>query len=93
MRTNILNFKQVTSEKDSELSHWRRKSDSSDKEVRRLRLRVEELRESLGQAEDALDESNNAVRRLERGSEEAKGQMESYRVQVEHLTSRLRAGK
>ena len=72
-----------------ELSHWQRKCDASDKEVKKLRLRIEELKRDLGKAEDELDEGANSVRRLQRTNEELISQMEGYQVQIEHLTSRL----
>ena len=71
-----------------ELSHWQRKSDASDKEVKKLRLRIEELKRELGKAEDELDEGSNSVRRLQRTNEELLSQMEGYQVQIEHLNSR-----
>lgn len=50
------------SEKLEELSHCSRKGEAFEKEVRQLRMRIEELRRELGKAEDSNDESANAIR-------------------------------
>ncbi len=49
-------------EKLEELLHWQRKSEAFEKEVQKLRARIDELRRDLGKAEDANDESANAIR-------------------------------
>lgn len=76
------------SEKLEELQHCQRKSESFEKEVRKLRARVDELKSELGRAQDENDEGANAVRRLQRTNEELMSQAEGYQVQIEHLTSR-----
>ena len=50
------------SERTEEMSHWQRKSETSDKEVKRLRMRIEELKKELGKAEDEMDASANTIR-------------------------------
>lgn len=59
-------------------------------EVKKLRLRVEELKKELGQAEDQLDESQNQTRKLQRSLDEQTELNENLQVQLEHLQSRLR---
>lgn len=44
------------------MTHWKRKSETSDKEVKRLRARIEELKKELARAEDQMDESANSIR-------------------------------
>eukprot|EP00095_Tigriopus_kingsejongensis_P007652 maker-scaffold116_size340332-snap-gene-0.28 protein:Tk07652 transcript:maker-scaffold116_size340332-snap-gene-0.28-mRNA-1 annotation:"coiled-coil domain-containing protein 102a" len=78
-------------EKSEELVHWQRRSDVFEKEVKKLRLRIEELKKDLGRAEDELDSSGNSISRLQRSNEELLSQAEGYEVQIEHLTSRLRS--
>ncbi|TRY72433.1 hypothetical protein TCAL_08143 [Tigriopus californicus] len=84
-------IRKALAEKSEELVHWQRKSDSFEKEVKKLRQRIEELKKELGRAEDELDSEANTIRRLQRSNEELLGQAEGYQVQIEHLTSRLRA--
>ena len=49
---------------------------------------LEHLKQELGDAQDDLDNSTTAIRRLERTNEEFSSQCEGLQVQVEHLTSR-----
>jgi chromosome segregation ATPase len=78
-------------DKSEELDHRQRKGETSDKEVRALRLRIEQLKSELGEAQDDIDSSTTTNRRLERTNDELNGQLESLQVQVGHLTSRLRS--
>ena len=78
-------------EKAEESAHFRRRGDASEKEVKSLRSRVDDLKAQIGRVEDENDERANEVRRLQRTNEELLGQAEAYEVQIEHLTSRLRA--
>ncbi len=84
-------LKKGLGDKGEELLHWQRKFDHSDKEVRSLRLRIEQLKQELGEAQDEIDSTGTTMRRLERTNEEISSQCEGLQVQVEHLTSRLRA--
>lgn len=84
-------LRKVLNEKSDELTHWQRKGDTSDKEVKALRFRIEQLKVELGEAQDEIDNSANTIRRLQRTNEEFAGQVEGLEVQVEHLTSRLRS--
>merc|ERR1711988_244042 len=61
------------------------------KEIRSLRLRIEQLKQELGDAQDDIDSTNTTIRRLDRANEELSSQCEGLQVQVEHLTSRLRS--
>ena len=81
-------LKKNLSDKTEELHHWQRKGEHSDKEVRSLRLRIEHLKQELGEAQDDIDNSSTTNRRLERTNEELSSQCEGLQVQIEHLTSR-----
>ena len=81
-------LKKSINDKTEELHHWQRKCDNNDKEVRSLRLRIEHLKQELGEAQDDLDNSTTSIRRLERTNEELSSQCDGLQVQVEHLTSR-----
>lgn len=57
--------------------------------VKRLRLRVEELKRDLAGAEDELDAACNHVRRLQRTNEELTGQTtEGFHAQVQQMQTR-----
>ena len=53
---------QAHADRGEELTHWRRKAETSEKEVKRLRARIEELKKDLARAEDQMDESANSIR-------------------------------
>ncbi|CDQ79928.1 unnamed protein product [Oncorhynchus mykiss] len=80
-------------DKMAELAHANRKVEQHETEVKKLRLRVEELKKELGQAEDELDEAHNQTRKLQRSLDEQVEQSENLQVQLEHLQSRLRRQK
>lgn len=84
-------LKKSLSDKNEELQHLQRRGENSDKEVRSLRLRIEQLKQELGEAQDDIDSTGTTIRRLERTNEELTSQCEGLQVQVEHLTSRLRS--
>ncbi|XP_043998737.1 coiled-coil domain-containing protein 102A isoform X2 [Gambusia affinis] len=63
-------LKKQFQERTAELAHANRRVESHDAEVKKLRLRVEELKKELGQAEDELDESHNQTRKLQRSLDE-----------------------
>lgn len=81
-------MKKMLSEANTELSHAIRRAEQYETEVKRLRLRVEELKKELTQAEDDLDSAANHVRRLQRTNEELSGQTEGLQVQIQHLSTR-----
>ena len=57
-----MRLRKTLTDRTEELGHWQRKSDAFEKEVRRLRARVDELKEDLGGSEDMNDEKANAIR-------------------------------
>ena len=63
-RFNILPIyiMQAHVDRGEELTHWKRKAETSEKEVKRLRARIEELKKELARAEDQMDESANSIR-------------------------------
>ncbi|KAM9766064.1 coiled-coil domain-containing protein 102A [Menidia menidia] len=83
-------LKKQFQERTAELAHANRRVESHDAEVKKLRLRVEELKKDLGLAEDELDDSHNQTRKLQRSLDEQVEQTENLQVQLEHLQSRLR---
>ena len=62
LRHSHSRLRKSLAERSEELSHWQRKSEASDKEVKTLRTRIEELKVELGKAEDGLDDSANTIR-------------------------------
>ncbi|KAM3829169.1 coiled-coil domain-containing protein 102A isoform 1-T1 [Vipera latastei] len=83
-------LKKQHQEKMAELGHTIRRVEQHEGEVKKLRLRVEELKKELAQAEDELDDAHNQVRKLQRSLDEQTEQNENLQVQLEHLQSRLR---
>ena len=83
-------IKKVLNQNNEELAHWKRKSDQSDKEVRNLRHRIEQLKQEFDKAQDDLDSCQDSIRRLERSNEELASQNEGLQVQIEHQKLRLR---
>lgn len=79
-------------EKAEELSHSRKRIEQHESEVRKLRARVEELKIELTKAEDEVDSQSSNLRRVQRSLDEQTELANSYKVQMEHLNSRLRAG-
>uniref|UniRef100_A0A182PRC8 Myosin tail domain-containing protein n=1 Tax=Anopheles epiroticus TaxID=199890 RepID=A0A182PRC8_9DIPT len=78
-------MKKMLSEANTELGHAVRRAEQYETEVKRLRSRVEELKNDLASAEDELDAACNHVRRLQRTNEELSGQTEGLQVQIQHL--------
>ncbi|KAG8143878.1 hypothetical protein E2320_001023 [Naja naja] len=76
-------LKKQHQEKMAELGHTIRRVEQHEGEVKKLRLRVEELKKELAQAEDE-------ARKLQRSLDEQTEQSENLQVQLEHLQSRLR---
>lgn len=89
LKHSNVKLKKTLSDANEEMLHWQRKSENSDKEIRSLRLRIEQLKSELGEAQDDIDNSNTALRRMERTNEELSSQCETLTVQVEHLSSRF----
>lgn len=79
-------------EKAEELSHSKKRVEQHENEVRKLRARVEELKLDLSKAEDEVDTQTSNLRRVQRALDEQTELANSYRVQMEHLNSRLRVG-
>lgn len=60
-------LKKQFQEKTTELAHANRRVESHDAEVKKLRLRVEELKKELGQAEDEVGEPQTPSSQLDAG--------------------------
>ncbi|XP_076622312.1 coiled-coil domain-containing protein 102A isoform X1 [Colletes latitarsis] len=83
VRNTIL--KKSLEEKTTELLHAMRRSEQYEAEVKRVRLRVEELKKELAAAQDEVDAAANSVRKLQRANEDLLEQLESANVQLEHF--------
>ncbi|XP_012938189.1 coiled-coil domain-containing protein 102A [Aplysia californica] len=84
-------LKKALTERGTELEHTRRRAEQYEAEVRKLRSRVDELKQDLAKAEDEVDNQGNAARKTQRANDELQAQVESLQVQVSHLQSRLRS--
>ncbi|XP_044734017.1 coiled-coil domain-containing protein 102A isoform X2 [Chrysoperla carnea] len=85
LKHNQNKLKKILQDKITELAHTTRRAEQYEAEVKRLRLRVEELKRDLAVAEDELDSSQNNIRKLQRTNDELQEQVESFQVQLEHL--------
>lgn len=79
-------------EKAEELSHTKKRVEQHENEVRKLRTRVEELKIDLTKAEDEVDCQTSNMKKLQRNLDEKTELADSYKVQLEHLNSRLKVG-
>lgn len=96
LQQDILDLKHINSklkkslaEKTTELTHALRRSEQYEGEVKRIRLRVDELKKELANAQDEVDAADNIVRKLQRNNEDLVEQLESANVQIEHFKNRL----
>lgn len=78
--------------KAEELSHTKKRVEQHENEVRKLRTRVEELKVDLTKAEDEVDCQTSNMKKLQRNLDEQTELADSYKVQLEHLNSRLKVG-
>ncbi|XP_044014568.1 coiled-coil domain-containing protein 102A isoform X1 [Aphidius gifuensis] len=78
-------LKKLLAEKTTELTHALRRSEQYESEVKRIRVRVDELKRELANAQDEVDAADNVVRRLQRQNEDLIEQLESANVQIEHF--------
>ncbi|XP_038602822.1 coiled-coil domain-containing protein 102B [Tachyglossus aculeatus] len=73
----------------AELIHANNRVDQREADVKKLRVRVEELKKGLSQTEDELDDSLNQVRKLQRSLDEQIELNDNLQIQVTHLQNRL----
>uniref|UniRef100_A0A2K6TUY9 Coiled-coil domain containing 102B n=1 Tax=Saimiri boliviensis boliviensis TaxID=39432 RepID=A0A2K6TUY9_SAIBB len=71
--------------KIAELTHANNRVDQNEEEVKKLRLRVEELKQGLKQKDDELDDSLNQIRKLQRSLDEQKERNENLETELGHL--------
>ncbi|XP_076271850.1 coiled-coil domain-containing protein 102A isoform X1 [Rhynchophorus ferrugineus] len=83
-------LKKMLQDKVTELSHTVRRAEQYEAEVKKLRVRVEDLKKDLAAIEDELDASQNHTRKLQRANDELQEQVDSFQVQLQHLHTRLR---
>lgn len=60
-----IKMKKTLNDKTTELNHSARRIEQYETEVKKLRLRIEELKRDLSAAEDEVDVSSNSVRYIE----------------------------
>lgn len=81
--------KQLT-DKLAELDHATTKCEQHEEDVKKLRVRVDDLKRDLARREDEVDERVNFVKKLQRNLDETLQLNENLVLQVEHLQNRLR---
>ncbi|XP_025048616.1 coiled-coil domain-containing protein 102B isoform X2 [Alligator sinensis] len=75
-------------DKVAELMHTNKIVEQHEAEVKQLRIRVEDLKRGLNQAEDELDDSLNQIRKLQRSLDEQTEANNNLQVHLNHLKSR-----
>ncbi|XP_065162132.1 coiled-coil domain-containing protein 102A-like isoform X2 [Atheta coriaria] len=83
-------LKKLLQERITENAHAARRAEQYETDVKKLRARVEELKRDLALAEDEIDVTSNAMRKLQRTNDELQEQVDNCHVQLQHLNSRLR---
>eukprot|EP00057_Strongylocentrotus_purpuratus_P005826 XP_003731829.1 PREDICTED: coiled-coil domain-containing protein 102A [Strongylocentrotus purpuratus] len=81
--------KQLT-DKLAELDHTTTRCQQHEEDVKKLRVRVDELKRDLARREDEVDERINFVKKLQRNLDETLQQNENLTLQIDHLQNRLR---
>lgn len=82
-------LKKMLQDKMTEMAHAVRRAEQYENEVKKLRMRVEELKKDLALAEDELDTAQNHSRKLQRANDELQEQVDNFQVQLQHLHTRL----
>lgn len=82
-------LKKLLQERITENAHAARRAEQYETDVKKLRARVEELKRDLALAEDEIDVTSNAMRKLQRTNDELQEQVDNCHVQLQHLNSRL----
>lgn len=88
LRHSQSKIKKMLAETNTEIGHAVRRAEQYETEVKRLRLRVEELKKELANAEDQTDTTCNQMRRLQRTNEELSGHVEGLQVKLHQLSAR-----
>ncbi|XP_058793219.1 coiled-coil domain-containing protein 102A [Phymastichus coffea] len=81
--------KKMLAEKTTELTHAMRRSEQYEAEVKRIRVRVDELKKELALVQDEVDAANNTIRRLQRNNEDLTEQLENTNAQLEHYRNSI----
>lgn len=84
-------LKKMVQDKITELAHAVRRAEQYESEVKKLRVRVEELKRDLAVAEDEIDTATNNIRKLQRTNDELQEQVDNFQVQLQHLHTRYAA--
>ncbi|KAH1008753.1 hypothetical protein HUJ05_009281 [Dendroctonus ponderosae] len=78
-------LKKMLQDKMTELAHAARRAEQYEAEVKKLRIRVEDLKKDLAVLEDELDTTQNHSRKLQRANDELQEQVDNFQVQLQHL--------
>lgn len=81
-------LKQSLMEKKTELSYALKRSEQYEAEMKRVRIRVEELKKELTTAQDEVDSAMETVGRLQRSNADLVEQLKVAKIQLEHFRNR-----
>lgn len=82
-------LKKTFQDKNTELEHCKRRAEQYETDVKKLRVRIEELKKDLANAEDEADAQGNNLRKQQRTNDELQEQVENLQVQLHHAENRL----
>ncbi|XP_063439661.1 coiled-coil domain-containing protein 102A-like [Mytilus trossulus] len=82
-------LKKTLQEKNTELDHSKRRAEQYEADVKKLRVRIEELKKDLANAEDEADAQGNSLRKQQRENDDLQEQLENLQVQLNHAQNRL----
>ncbi|XP_041454873.1 coiled-coil domain-containing protein 102A-like [Lytechinus variegatus] len=83
-------MKKLLADKLAELDHTTTRCQQHEEDVKKLRIRVDELKRDLARREDEVDERINFVKKIQRNLDETLQQNENLTLQIDHLQNRLR---
>ncbi|RWS09222.1 coiled-coil domain-containing protein 102A-like isoform X2 [Dinothrombium tinctorium] len=80
-------LKKVLQEKCIELANVLRKNDAYENEIKKLRLKTDELKKELVVAEDEVDNASSTIRKLQRTNNKLQEQVNGLQVKRNDITS------
>jgi len=81
--------KKMFVDQNAELAHLMRRGEQYEGEVKRLRIRVEELKRELATTEEDYDIASNTIKKLQMCNEDLQEQLDSLQVESKHQNTRL----
>ncbi|XP_062501240.1 coiled-coil domain-containing protein 102A-like [Corticium candelabrum] len=90
LKHNHNRLKKQMLDQAAELEHSKRLIEQRDQEVKQLRIRVEDLKRQMVEAQDSVDMKCNSERKLQRTIDEQQEQIDNLQTQLGHQLTRLK---